>query len=219
MRANELAKMSTSVSRVLGMGLGLGLWMLNPAVAEPKSELVELVKLDPSLTLDIRYATKNNFLGFPVYPQARAFLQRDAAEAVKKANQELKAQGLGLLILDAYRPHSVTRLMWERTPESQRAYVADPAQGSRHNRGAAVDLTLRSLKTGKPVAMPSRYDDFSEKAHHSYQGASAEAKANRAKLRAVMEKYGFVPLSNEWWHYDFKGWESYPILDESFEKL
>ena len=201
------------------MGLGIGLWMLNPAVAEPKSELVELVKLDPSLTLDIRYATKNNFLGFPVYPQARAFLRRDAAEALKKANQELKSQGLGLLILDAYRPHSVTRLMWERTPESQRAYVADPAQGSRHNRGAAVDLTLRSLKTGKPVAMPSRYDDFSEKAHHSYQGASVEAKANRAKLKAVMEKYGFLPLSNEWWHYDFQGWESYPILDESFEKL
>ncbi len=210
---------SPHVFRWLGLGLGLGLWFGAPAVAESQSDLVELVKVDPSLVLDIRYAGANNFLGFPVYPQARAFLQRDAAEAIKKVNAELKPQGLGLLILDAYRPHSVTRLMWDRTPESQRAYVADPAKGSRHNRGAAVDLTIRSLATGKPVAMPSRYDDFSEKAHHSYQGASAEARANRAKLRALMEKHGFQALSNEWWHYDFRGWENYPILDESFEEL
>lgn len=210
---------SPRVFRWLGLGLGLGLWFGTPAVAESQSELVELVKVDPTLALDIRYAGANNFLGFPVYPQARAFLQRDAAEALKKVNAELRSQGLGLLILDAYRPHSVTRLMWDRTPESQRAYVADPAKGSRHNRGAAVDLTIRSLSTGKPVAMPSRYDEFSEKAHHSYQGASAEARANRAKLRALMEKHGFQALSNEWWHYDFRGWENYPILDESFEEL
>lgn len=205
--------------RWVGWALGLGLWFGTTAWAEPQSELVELIKVDPTLTLDIRYAGPNNFLGFPVYPEARAFLQKEAAEALKRVNAELRGQGQGLLILDAYRPHSVTQLMWDKTPLAQRAYVADPAKGSRHNRGAAVDLTIRSLTTGKPVAMPSRYDDFSEKAHHSYQGASAEARANRAKLRALMEKHGFQALSNEWWHYDFGGWEKYPILDESFEAL
>lgn len=199
--------------------LGFGLWFGTAAWAEPQSGLVELIRVDPTLTLDIRYAGPNNFLGFPVYPEARAFLQKEAAQALKKVNAELRQQGLGLLILDAYRPHSVTRLMWDKTPVSQRAYVADPAKGSRHNRGAAVDLTIRDLVTGKPVAMPSRYDDFSEKAHHDYQGASVEARANRAKLKNLMEKHGFQALSNEWWHYDFRGWEKYPILDESFEAL
>lgn len=187
-----------------------------PALSD---QLVELIKLDPNLRLDIRYATSNNFLGFPVYPQARAFLQKPAAEALKEANLELKQEGLGLLILDAYRPLSVTQLMWDETPASKRDYVADPKKGSRHNRGAAVDLTIIDLSTGKPVEMPSRYDDFSERAHHSFQGCSATAKANRAKLRALMEKHGFEPLSNEWWHYDFRGWEKYPILDKAFSEL
>ncbi len=180
---------------------------------------MELTKLDPSLHLDIRYATPNNFLGFPVYPQARAFLRKPVAEALKDANLELKEDGLGLLILDAYRPLSVTKLMWDKTPPSQRDYVADPQKGSRHNRGAAVDLTLIDLATGKPVEMPSRYDDFSERAHHSFQNCSPRAKANRAKLRTLMEKHGFEPLSNEWWHYDFQGWENYPILDKAFTEL
>lgn len=203
---------------VLGIGLSFGLWLSAPAPAQT-SDLVELVRIDPSLRLDIRYATANNFLGFPVYPEPRAFLQRDAAEAIKAANAELRQQGLGLLILDAYRPHHVTRLMWERTPESKRAYVADPAQGSRHNRGAAVDLTLVDLATGKPLKMPSMYDDFSKRAHHDFQGASPEALANRARLKKLMEKHGFQALSNEWWHYDFRGWEKYPISDQSFKEL
>ena len=158
-------------------------------------------------------------MGFPLYPEARAFLQRDAARALRAVNAELRAQGLGLLILDAYRPHHVTQLMWDRTPESQRAYVADPVKGSRHNRGAAVDLTMVDMATGKPLKMPSFYDDFSEKAHHDYQGSTPEARRNRARLRAVMEKHGFQALSNEWWHYDFSGWERYPISDESFQEL
>jgi D-alanyl-D-alanine dipeptidase len=183
------------------------------------AELVELVKLDPTLRLDIRYASERNFLGFPAYPEARAFLQRDAAEALRAANQELRKQGLGLLILDAYRPLGVTRLMWEKTPESKRAYVANPVNGSRHNRGAAVDLTMVDLQTGRPLSMPSYFDDFSVKAHHSYQGGTELARANRAKLRALMEKHGFQALSTEWWHYDFQGWERYPLLDKSFSEL
>jgi D-alanyl-D-alanine dipeptidase len=200
------------------LGLGIGLWLGGPALAQA-SDLVELTTVDPTLRLDIRYATANNFLGFPVYPEARAFLQRDAALALKSANDELRVQGLGLLILDAYRPHFVTKLMWDRTPESQRAYVADPAKGSRHNRGAAVDLTLVDLGTGRPLKMPSMYDDFSEKAHHDYQGSTPEARANRAKLKTLMEKHGFQALSNEWWHYDFAGWENYPISNQTFKEL
>lgn len=192
---------------------------VSPIVAEEASQLVELTKIDPTLRLDIRYASDRNFMGFPLYTQPRAFLQKDAAEALKKVNEELHEQGLGLLVLDAYRPWSVTKLMWDKTPPAKRDYVADPQKGSRHNRGAAVDLTIVDMTTGKPVAMPSNYDDFSQKAHHSYQGSSAQARSNRAKLRAVMEKHGFEALSNEWWHYDFQGWENYPILDKKFEEI
>lgn len=199
-------------------GLGLSLTCASPAFAE-STDLVELVKLDPALRLDIRYATPNNFLGFPVYPEARAFLRREAADALVEVQQELEKEGLGLLILDAYRPHSVTQLMWDRTPVSKRAYVADPVQGSRHNRGAAVDLTIIDLKTGRPLAMPSHYDDFSEKAHHDYQGGTHEARAHRAKLKDVMERHGFEALSNEWWHYDFHDWKRFPISDQTFDEL
>ncbi len=192
---------------------------VSPIVAEEASQLVELTKIDPTIRLDIRYASDRNFMGFPLYTQPRAFLQKDAAEALKKVNEELHEQGLGLLVLDAYRPWSVTKLMWDKTPPAKRDYVADPQKGSRHNRGAAVDLTIVDMTTGKPVAMPSNYDDFSQKAHHSYQGSSARARSNRAKLRAVMEKHGFEALSNEWWHYDFQGWENYPILDKKFEEI
>ena len=188
------------------------------AVAQ-SSDLVELTKLDSSLHLDIRYASERNFLGFAVYPEARAFLQREAASALSRVNGDLKEQGLGLLILDAYRPLSVTQLMWDRTPPSKRDYVADPKKGSRHNRGAAVDLTLIDLQTGRPVAMPSYYDDFSYKAHHLYQGSSPKARGNRAKLKEVMEKHGFQALANEWWHYDYQGWENYPLLDKRFSEL
>lgn len=181
--------------------------------------LVELTEVDPTLRLDMRYASDRNFLGFSVYPEARAFLQRDAAIALKRVNEELAKEGLGLLILDAYRPLSVTRLMWERTPPDKRAYVADPQYGSRHNRGAAVDLTIVDLETGRPVEMPSFYDEFTERAHHSYQGASQTALSNRAKLRALMEKNGYQILDNEWWHFDFKGWENFPLLDKDFSEL
>ena len=191
----------------------------SPVLAEEASQLVELTKVDPTLRLDIRYASDRNFMGFPLYSEPRAFLQKEAAQALKKVNEELHQQGLGLLILDAYRPWSVTKLMWDKTPPAKRDYVADPQKGSRHNRGAAVDLTIVDLTTGKPVAMPSNYDDFSQKAHHSYQGSSAQARANRAKLKTLMEKHGFEALSNEWWHYDFQGWENYPILDKKFEEI
>lgn len=207
-----------TVLKRVSLGSLLVAWCALGTLAQTQG-LVELVNLDPSLRLDIRYASDRNFLGFSVYPEARAFLQADAAAALKNVNEELHQEGLGLLILDAYRPLSVTRLMWERTPPSKRAYVANPKNGSRHNRGAAVDLTIIDLKTGRPIPMPSYYDDFSEKAHHSYMGSTKKARANRAKLKAVMEKHGYQALDNEWWHYDYQGWEKYPLLDKSFSEL
>lgn len=183
-----------------------------------RPDLVEIVRLDPSLRLDIRYATANNFLGRPVYAEARAFLQRPAAEALRRANRRLRRRGYGLLIFDGYRPWSVTKIFWDATPEAKRAFVADPRLGSRHNRGCAVDLTLFDLKTGRPLPMPSDYDDFSERAHPSYQGGTIEERRNRELLRAVMESEGFTVYENEWWHFDYKGWKSYAILNLSFEE-
>ena len=194
---------------------------LVPSVAaeEVEHQLMELVKVDPTLRLDIRYASERNFMGFPLYKQPRAFLIRPAAKALKKVHSDLKKEGFELLILDGYRPWAVTKLMWDRTPPEKRAYVADPKHGSRHNRGCAVDLTLWDLKKNRPAAMPSAYDDFSHKAHSDYQGGTAEARANRALLRKAMERHGFKVLSNEWWHFDFQGWEAYPILDVPFEEM
>lgn len=196
------------------------LFLAGPATAEEvQHQLVELVKVDPTLRLDIRYASDRNFLGFSVYRQPRAFLVQPAAEALKKAHLELRKEGYGLLILDGYRPWAVTKLMWDRTPPEKRAYVADPKTGSRHNRGCAVDLTLWDLKKDRPAAMPSAYDDFSEKAHSDYSGGSPEARRNRGLLKRAMESHGFKVLSNEWWHFDYQGWEAYPILDVPFEDI
>ncbi len=195
----------------------LGL-LLTPAWADT-SELVELIKVDPRLKLDIRYATPSNFLGFAVYKQPRAFLQKPAALALKAAHDDLRALGFGLVVFDGYRPWSVTKLMWERTPPEKRAYVANPKNGSRHNRGCAVDLTLFDLETGQPVSMPSAYDDFSVKAHADYPGGTADQRRHRSLLREVLENHGFLHLESEWWHFDFEGWQKYPILDKPFEKL
>jgi D-alanyl-D-alanine dipeptidase len=184
-----------------------------------KPELVELVQIDPTLRLDIHYASANNFLGTPLYSQARAFLQRPAAEAVARANRKLRAQGRGLLIFDGYRPWYITKMFWDATPAKYHDYVADPSQGSRHNRGCAVDLTLFDLKTGKPLAMPSSYDDFTVRAHPDYTGGSALQRTNRELLRRTMEAEGFTVYPTEWWHFDYKDWNLYPILNLPFERF
>ena len=185
------------------------------------SELVELVKLDAGIRLDIRYATTNNFMGRPVYRQARAFLQRPAAEALVRANASLKPRGYGLLVFDGYRPWSVTKAFWDSATQAQRdiGFVANPAEGSKHNRGCAVDLTLYKLSTGSEVTMPSAYDEFSERAFPAYQGGTAESRANRDLLRSAMEAEGFTVLKEEWWHFDYKNWREYRIQDIPFEEL
>ncbi len=184
-----------------------------------KPDLVELITLDPTIKLDIRYATTNNYLSTPLYTQARAFLQRPAAEALVRAHRELKAQGYGLIIHDGYRPWYVTRIFWDATPDDKKIFVANPQQGSRHNRGCAVDLSLYDLKTGAEVEMPSGYDEMSERAYPDYAGGTTEQRARRALLRHAMEKKGFTVYSTEWWHFDYKDWKQYPILNVKFEDL
>lgn len=184
-----------------------------------KPDLVELIKLDPTIKLDIRYATTNNFLSTPMYSQARAFLQRPAADALVRASHELNKRGLGLLIHDGYRPWYVTKMFWDGTPPDKHAFVADPAQGSHHNRGCAVDLTLYDLKTGHELPMPSLYDEMSERAYPNYNGGTQEERHNREVLRAAMEKQGFTVYEYEWWHFDYKDWKQYPIMNVPFENL
>ena len=184
-----------------------------------KPDLVELVTLDPTIKLDVRYATTNDFLGTPVYTQARAFLQRPAAEALVRANHELKALGFGLIIHDGYRPWYVTKIFWDATPDDKKIFVANPQEGSKHNRGCAVDLSLYDLKTGLEVAMPSGYDEMSERAYADYPGGTDEERARRALLKQAMEKQGFAVIPKEWWHFDYKDWKQYPILNVKFEDL
>jgi D-alanyl-D-alanine dipeptidase len=184
-----------------------------------KPQLVELTTLDPTLKLDIRYATSNNFVGRPLYKQARAFLQRPAAEALVRVNKALSRQGYGLVIFDGYRPWYVTKLFWDVTPEDKKEYVADPAKGSRHNRGCAVDLSLYDLKTGEELKMPSEFDEMNERAHPDYKCAPPELAKRRELLRAAMEAEGFKVYENEWWHFDYKDWKEYPIMDVSFSAI
>ncbi len=183
------------------------------------ADLAEIVALDPTIKLDVRYASTNNFMGAPMYSQARAFLQRPAALAVVRAHRALAREGYGLLIHDAYRPWYVTWMFWEATPDSQHTFVANPATGSRHNRGAAVDLTLYDLTTGRAVRMPSGYDEFSERAYPAYPGGTATERGRRDLLRRYMEAEGFTVNESEWWHFDFTGWREYPVQNIPFEKV
>jgi zinc D-Ala-D-Ala dipeptidase len=184
---------------------------------DPSHRLVDLAAAIPGAELDIRYATEDNFMNQRLYPLAAAWLRAPAAEALAAVEQELAEQGIGLRIFDAYRPYSVTKIMWERIRDPD--YVADPARGSRHNRGAAVDLTLIDLETGEELEMPTGYDDFTERAHHDFGDLGEEVKENRRILRETMERHGFVALSSEWWHYDFRGWEQFDLLDIPLEDL
>ena len=183
------------------------------------TDLVELTKLDPTIRLEIRYATTNNFLGTKFYSQARAFMQRTAAEAVVRADQKLKALGYGLLVHDAYRPWYVTKVFWDATPADKHIFVADPAKGSRHNRGCAVDLTLYDLKTKKPIEMVSTYDETTSRAYPDYPGGTSLQRWHRKLLRDVMESEGFTVYEAEWWHFDYKDWQKYRIGNVRFEEI
>lgn len=184
-----------------------------------EADLIELTELDKTIKLDIRYATAGNFTGTAVYTEPRAFMQRPAAEALIRVHRKLKKRNLGLIIFDGYRPWSVTKLFWEVTPEDKRKFVANPAKGSRHNRGCAVDLSLFDLSSGKLLEMPTEFDDFTDKASPKYAGGTAEQTKNRDLLRAVMEAEGFTVNDNEWWHFDYKDWADYAIYDIPFSAV
>ena len=192
-----------------------------PPKEEKKREahLVELTSLDNTIKLDIRYATSDNFVGRPVYPEARAFLQKPAAKAVVDVHRKLKKQGLGIVIFDGYRPWSITKLFWDVVPEDKRKFVADPAKGSKHNRGCAVDLSIYELNTGKLIDMPSGYDEFTDRASPNYTGGTDQQRANRDMLRKLMEAEGFTVNPNEWWHFDYKNWQDYAIYDIGFSEV
>ncbi len=192
------------------------------SLATPKPVLPSLLPLDyrlidiqtiaPDIVLDMRYATSNNFLKAPVYPVARCLLRAPVAEALKRVQADLITQGLGLKLFDCYRPLSVQRAMWKILPDSN--YVANPAKGSRHNRGAAVDLTLVDAM-GKELEMPTEFDDFSEKAFPDSPTMTAVARRNVDILRTAMEKQGYTAISTEWWHYDGPNWRRYGVLNQS----
>ncbi|QLA18766.1 M15 family metallopeptidase [Desulfolutivibrio sulfoxidireducens] len=182
-----------------------------------RAGLVEVTSLDPTIRIEMRYATPDNFTGRAVYPSGRCFLAREAAEGLVMVQARLRRQGLGLLLYDCYRPFSAQKLLWELAPDKR--FVARPveehgrpARGSRHNRGAAVDLTLVDT-AGKELPMPTGFDDFSQKAARNYQGGDQTAQANSRLLEAAMVEGGFSPLASEWWHFDGPGWRSRPLLD------
>ncbi len=212
-----------AVIALVSIGLSVGLAAQAGPPKDPNAtraaDLVELVELDPTIRLDIRYASSNNFLGKPVYKEARAFLQRPAAEALAAAHKDLARHGYGLLIHDGYRPWAITKLFWDMTSGSQREFVADPSQGSKHNRGCAVDLTLYDLATGEAVEMPGGYDEMTRRSYPDYRGGAPEARGRRDLLRQVMESHGFTVEPNEWWHFNYRDWEQYQIADVPFSAI
>ena len=179
--------------------------------------LIDISEYIPDIVLDIRYATSNNFVGEAVYNIPKAYTRLPVAKALKKIQNELKKKNLGLKIYDAYRPYSVTVRFYEKVQNPD--YAASPGKGSRHNRGCAVDLTIVDLKTGHELVMPTGYDDFTEKAGHGYNDLSEETIRNRALLKEIMMENGFDIYPAEWWHYDFKGWQNYELMDITFEEL
>ncbi|WP_420462880.1 serine hydrolase [Candidatus Palauibacter sp.] len=184
-----------------------------------ESELVEVTSLEPGIRLDVRYATTNNFMSSVFYDEPRVFLQRPAAEAVARAHRALAEDGYGLLLHDGYRPWYVTKMFWDATPESDKIFVADPASGSRHNRGSAIDLNLFDLATGEPVDMVGTYDEFSPRSFPNYPGGTSRQRWLRELLRRTMEAEGFTVYEAEWWHFDHEDWRSYAIQNATFEEL
>ena len=193
----------------------------SPPAEREKNEpdLVELVNLDGSIKYDIRYATTNNFMSAVFYKSAHAYMQRPAAEALVRASRKLKNYGYGLLIHDAYRPWYVTKMFWDATPDDKKIFVANPDNGSRHNRGCAVDLTLYDLDNGEVVEMVGGYDEMTDRSFPDYVGGTSRQRWHRELLRWAMESEGYTVYEAEWWHFDYKTWNDYPILNLTFEEL
>ncbi|MBC7186394.1 MAG: M15 family metallopeptidase [Calditrichaeota bacterium] len=197
------------------VGLLLG-WLLICLCATPSTDLVDIRGLDSTIVVDLKYATADNFVGDTLYAANVCFLRRPTAERLVRVQRRLREAGLGLKVYDCYRPLSVQWRMWELVPDTR--YVADPRKGSRHNRGAAVDVTLVD-SNARELPMPSSFDDFTERASRSFMAAPPEALHHRALLEEAMTAEGFLPLPSEWWHFDDPEWQRYPVLDIPLEKL
>ena len=190
----------------------------NSIKGDSLKQMVPIELVDSSIVVDLKYASANNFTGEELYYKPTAFLRRSAALLLKKVNQELALSGLKIKVFDVYRPWSVTKRMWNLVHDER--YAANPAKGSGHNRGAALDVTIVKLSSNEELPMPTAFDDFTEKAHHNYNALPADIIANRALLRKTMENYGFVALETEWWHYSLPNASSkYELLDLEFSKL
>ncbi len=189
----------------------------NSCKLNPDNELLDIKKAVPSIKLDIRYATVNNFMKQVMYSDARAFARKPLVEQLKKIQKALNKLGYGLKIYDAYRPYAVTLSFYNKA--SDKNFVANPKKGSKHNRGCAIDLTLIQLKSGKELAMPTAYDSFAPQAAANYSELSPEVLKNRDLLISTMQQYGFRVIANEWWHFDFIGWEKYSLMDIPFRAL
>ncbi|HEY0652862.1 MAG TPA: M15 family metallopeptidase [Chryseosolibacter sp.] len=185
--------------------------------SNPEKELVDLEKFIPGLVLDIRYATTNNFTGTVIYNLAKAYARKPVAESLLKAQKDFNALGYGIKVFDGYRPYKATVKFYEVYKDT--TYVASPYRGSRHNRGCAIDMTIVDLKTGKDVPMPTEYDSFKKEAWPSTPVADPVIRKNRELLISIMERYGFKVNGSEWWHFDFKGYKNYEVLDIDFEEL
>lgn len=191
---------------------------VNSIETDSSKWLVPLQDFVPQLVIDLKYSTKNNFTGTILYNNAEAFARLPAAIALKNINAQLNKIGLGLKIFDAYRPYKVTKRMWKLVHDER--YTANPAKGSGHNRGAAVDVTLVKLSTNEELPMPTEFDNFTKKAHHDYLNLPEEVFDNRRLLRTTMEKHGFIALNTEWWHYSLPNAATdFELLDLSFEQL
>lgn len=200
-------RFAPGLAAVMALFIALGL----TGCANPQPEdLIDIREVLPEVRLDIRYATANNFTKQVLYPEARCVLRREVAEALARVQADLKRLDLELVIYDCYRPLSVQRKMWEILPDEN--FVANPEKGSRHNRGAAVDVGLFD-NYGKRVQMPTEFDEFTEKAHHNYIDLPSSVLVSRQNLLTMMEKHGFAALPSEWWHYDYLGWQRYPLVD------
>ncbi len=180
--------------------------------------MVDVASYVPGIKTDFKYATVDNFTHKKLYKKPVAYLRLPAAKALAAVQRELNAQGFALKIFDAYRPYSVTKEMWRVVPDER--YAANPAKGSGHNRGAAVDITLIDLKTGEELPMPTPFDDFTERAHHNYLNLPGKVIQNRKLLRTTMEKHGFLALDTEWWHYFLpEASRKYDLLDLNFRQM
>ncbi len=200
-----------------GVLIGLFVSVSISAASKEMPELIDITKVIPNIKVDCVYATTRNFTGKQIYLKPICYLLKPVAKQLAKVQKELEKQGLGLHVWDAYRPLPAQKRLWDACPDER--YVAPPSKGGYHTRGIAVDLTIRRLEDGKLLEMGTYHDDFTEKAHADCPDISDEAKRNRKMLCDLMVKHGFEPYRYEWWHFNFKGWQNYPVLEVDFDVI